>query len=254
MRVEQVVQTLDGLVPFRHAEEWDNVGLLLGDPRAEVTGVLLTIDLTPAVIDEAKALGADVVVAYHPPLFRPQKTLLGDDLAYLAVRAGLHVVSPHTAFDAVVGGTNDVMMERLGIASREPLIEREPNVGAGRIGLLPDAVDPEALVQHVKSAFEVASVLIAGARTAPLRRVAVCAGSGGGLLGRALARGAEAFVTGELSHHDALRIERAGMVAVMLRHSVSERLALPPLAKNLAASVPVPVHVSREDRDPLRFA
>ena len=248
-----VLAALDGLVPLRLAESWDNVGLLLGDPASEVRGVLLTIDLTPAVVAEAVETECNVVIAYHPPLFRAQKTITAKDLAYLALHHRLTVLTPHTALDAARGGTCDVMAERLELLATAPLIEVEPELGAGRVGELRVALDTAAFVAHVKRAFEVSHVLVCGGERT-IRRVAVCAGAGGGLLD-AVARGAaSAYVVGELSHHDALRAEREGLLAVLLRHSVSERPALHSLAARLAASVPAQVRVSERDRDPLRFA
>lgn len=259
VHASDVLVALDALVPLRLAEPWDNVGLLLGDTGAEVTGILLTIDLTPEVVHEAATSGANLVIAYHPPIFRAQKTVLAGDLAYLALHHRLVVLSPHTALDAARGGTCDVMAERLGLLGVDPLIEKEPGIGAGRMGLLEPALAREAFVAHVKRAFSVDTVMVCGASTEEVRRVAVCAGAGGGLLDRVLAtepRGKriDAYVTGELSHHDALRITRSGRLAVMLRHSISERPALEGLRKVLAESLPVPVAVSAVDRDPMEFA
>lgn len=257
LRTTHVLEALDALVPLRLAEPWDNVGLLLGDANAEVTGILLTIDLTPAVVEEATRLGANVVIAYHPPIFRAQKTVVAGDLAYLALHHRLVVLTPHTALDAARGGTCDVMAERLGLLAIDPLIEKEPGLGAGRMGTLEPPLSAESFVERVKAAFGVDTVLVCG-QGAEIRRVAVCAGAGGGLLDRVLqdatAKKVDAYVTGELSHHDALRVVRGGRLAVMLRHSVSERPALEPLCRDLADSLPVPVTVSQVDADPLRFA
>ena len=261
MRAGDVLSALDALVPLRLAESWDNVGLLLGDAGAVATGVLVTVDLTADVVLEAARVGANVIVAYHPPLFRPQKTIVAGDLAYLALHHQLTVLTPHTAFDAARGGTNDVLCDRLGLLGVDPLVEREPGLGAGRVGQLAVPHSAGDFVALVKRAFEVATVLVAG-DVAAVRHVAVCAGAGGGLLDAMVAGLArpsghvsvDAYVTGELSHHEALRIERCGKLAVLLRHSVSERPALAGLARALADSLSVPVTLSEADRDPLRFA
>lgn len=261
VRASDVLAALDALVPLRLAEPWDNVGLLLGDHAAEVQGILLTIDLTPEVVQEAVRVGANLVIAYHPPIFRPQKTIVATDLAYLALHHRLVVLTPHTALDAARGGTCDVMAERLGLLGIDPLVEKEPGLGAGRVGQLDTPVSAADFVGAVKRAFGVDHVLVCG-HVAEVRRVAVCAGAGGGLLDAVVAGLArpsgraviDTYVTGELSHHEALRMEREGKLAVLLRHSVSERPALESLCSSMAASIGVPVTVSRADRDPLRFA
>lgn len=260
VRASDVLTALDALVPLRLAESWDNVGLLLGDAAAEVHGVLLTIDLTAAVVDEAARLGANLVIAYHPPIFRAQKTIVATDLAYLALHHRLVVLTPHTALDAARGGTCDVMAERLGLLGIEPLIEKEPGLGAGRVGQLDVPLSVDAFTSHVKRAFAV-DVALACGHAEQVRRVAVCAGAGGGLLDAVIAgltRASghvciDAYVTGELAHHDALRVARGDKLAIMLRHSVSERPALESLRRAMAASVPLPFAVSLEDCDPLRF-
>jgi dinuclear metal center YbgI/SA1388 family protein len=107
MKLKEVVAALDHVAPLRYAESWDNVGLLVGDPSAEVTRALVTVDYTRAVADEARALGAELVVSYHPPIFGAMKRVPHDALWAEAVRLGVALYSPHTALDVADGGTND---------------------------------------------------------------------------------------------------------------------------------------------------
>lgn len=117
-----MLQTLETLAPLSLAESWDNVGLLVepSKPRPVKT-VLLTNDLTQAVMEEAEGLGCDLIVSYHPPLFRPIKRLVQRDwkqrLAVRAVEAGIAVFSPHTSWDSVKGGVNDWLIGGLGSGS-----------------------------------------------------------------------------------------------------------------------------------------
>jgi putative NIF3 family GTP cyclohydrolase 1 type 2 len=121
MLLRDILPTLEALAPLRHAESWDNVGLLAGDPAAAVERVLLTIDYTPAVAAEARRLGAQLVVAYHPPLFQAVKRLDAKSLIFQAIRDGIALYSPHTALDVAEGGTNDLLADALGLATRGPL-------------------------------------------------------------------------------------------------------------------------------------
>lgn len=119
--VDALTRTLDEMLPERLAEPWDNTGLLVGVRAEPVEKVLLCIDLTSAVVEEALERGCDAVVAYHPPIFEPLKSLTDDrpgggDLLALA-RAGVAVHSPHTSADAAVGGVNDWLLDRLGATS-----------------------------------------------------------------------------------------------------------------------------------------
>lgn len=113
--VGDLLAAMESVAPARLAEPWDNVGLLLGSRSAPCSRVLLTIDLTPEVLDEAVDLAVDAVVAYHPPIFDPLKRLTGDDakqrVLLEAAQAGIALLSPHTALDAVQGGVNDWLAE-----------------------------------------------------------------------------------------------------------------------------------------------
>src|ERR1700677_5224468 len=121
MIVADLVRAMEDIAPTRFAAEWDNVGLLVGDPGSALTRVLLAIDCTPAVLDEARAQGCEAVVAYHPPIFAPHKRWLAGSIGYAAARAGIALYAPHTALDVADGGTNDVLADAVGMTERRPL-------------------------------------------------------------------------------------------------------------------------------------
>ena len=124
--VADFCRVMDEIAPPALAQEWDNVGLLAGDPSAEANRVLLCIDLTPGVADEAIKKKADVVMAYHPPIFKPMATLRADSagtdgIVFRCIANGIAIYSTHTALDAADGGTNDVIAALCGIEQTEPL-------------------------------------------------------------------------------------------------------------------------------------
>ena len=121
MKVDDLCRAMERIAPTRHAAAWDNVGLLVGDHDADLGKVLVCIDLTPAVWDEALALGATTIVAYHPPIFEAKKRSLAGDVSFDAARLGISIYSPHTALDAAHGGTNDVLADAIGMSNRKPL-------------------------------------------------------------------------------------------------------------------------------------
>jgi dinuclear metal center YbgI/SA1388 family protein len=140
--LSRAVELLERIAPLAYAEEWDNVGLLLepaGDRRdpsaaAAIARALLCVDLTPAVLAEAVARDVDLIVAYHPPLFRPLTRLRsgvpGERTVLDAARAGIALYSPHTALDAAPGGVNDWLAEGLGAGTSAPLLPGNPRVPA----------------------------------------------------------------------------------------------------------------------------
>ncbi len=260
MNVRDLVRAMEGIAPTRFAAEWDNVGLLVGDERAPLSRVLLAIDCTPEVLDEARRTRADAVVAYHPPVFAPLKRLREGNAAFEAARAGIAIYSPHTALDAAEGGTNDVLADAIGMTDRRALQPVAPAaagkgaLGMGRVG--PIAPGPVALlVDRIKLALGIRVALVAGPMDREASVGAVCAGSGADLLADALAAGAHVFLTGEVSHHDALRAAANGLTVVCTLHSASERPALVALERALAARLEgVAIARSEADRDPFTFA
>lgn len=121
MQLRHVIDALEQIAPTRHAESWDNVGLLAGDPQQDVSRAILAIDYTDEVAAEREAVGCDLVIAYHPPIFSAIKRLTAGSLVFDAIRRGVAIYSPHTALDVAAGGTNDVLCDVLCVARRSPL-------------------------------------------------------------------------------------------------------------------------------------
>lgn len=254
----EVVDVLAEIAPLELAAEWDNVGLVLqpaARPRG-VTRVLLTIDLTEAVVEEAVQWRADLVVAYHPPIFHGWKRLSAQDprqrAALAAFAAGIAVYSPHTALDAAPGGIADWLCERLAsgkaIAGLEPCGDGE----FGRVLELTAATTVGALLPRIRRLLGVRRLRVAlpaAGNRHRVRRIAVAAGAGAAVLRSARA---DLWLTGELSHHDALGAVAAGTAVVLGEHSNTERPYLAVLQKRLRQPFgkALDVRLARRDRDP----
>ncbi|CAE6454891.1 unnamed protein product [Rhizoctonia solani] len=267
--VRAVVRSFErGIAPLRLAEAWDNVGLLLESPKYRSNGavkVMLTIDLTPAVVEEALENNTGVIVAYHPPIFSGLKSLtLANPLQRSLLRCateGISIFSPHTALDSIRGGVNDTLAASLGDLTESNLIgeEKEGGAGAGRIVTLSEPVTLETLCKRVK-AYCGLNHLQVGIPTGTERliaTVAICAGSGGSLLKDVKA---DAYLTGEMSHHEILAAVAQGTWVILCGHSNTERPYLPTLQKKLQQALDddeelagenYDVVISRADADPL---
>lgn len=262
MKLKALIDAMDTVVPLACAAPWDNVGLLLGHDQDLVTKALVTVDLSASVLREARALGAELIIAYHPPWFRAQKRMAQDDLLLMAARAGLSLWSPHTALDSALGGTNDVLAHAAGMVAhgRAPLMPQPSSLphspGMGRVGALTTPCTPEAWVHAVKAGMKLAHALWAPAHALPatLDRVAVCAGAGDDMVDLAVTAGAQALVVGEMRHHTARHAVAQGLSVLALLHSNSERQALAPYAASLRQLAPgVTFHLSTSDLDPYQF-
>ncbi len=255
-----LLDTLERLAPLRLAADWDNVGLLVEGTRA-VRRALLCIDATEAVVEEARAAGVDVLVAYHPPIFQGLRALREQDAVgrriLRLVRAGIHVYSPHTALDAVPGGVNDWLLEAFGrVVEVRPL---EPDAqdaaaGLGRRAQLERARSFEDCVEAVKRHLRLSHVRVASPASPDfdVRSVAVCPGAGGSVLAGG-ADGADLLLTGEMRHHDVLAHTAAGRAVILTDHTHTERGYLPRYRDRMRATLAdLHVTVSAADADPLR--
>jgi dinuclear metal center YbgI/SA1388 family protein len=121
VQLSAIIKSIETIAPPVLAESWDNVGLLAGDPNQDITKILLTIDYSPAVVDEGRKSKCDLVIAYHPPIFHPLKRIVAGSSIFDAIQHGVAIYSPHTALDTAEGGTNDMLGDVLGLTDRRPL-------------------------------------------------------------------------------------------------------------------------------------
>ena len=169
--VEQVRSALDEIAPPRLAQTWDNVGLLAGDPKAACTGVVLCIDLTEAVLAETQRRKANLVAAYHPPIFKPVSRLLAhsdeqESVVFGAIASGIAVYAMHTALDAAEGGANDVLARLCGMVDAQPFA---PATSEGDRCKIVVFVPPEHVDEVAEAAFEAGGGLIGDYRCCSFR-------------------------------------------------------------------------------------
>ena len=205
MRVRDIASVIEEFAPLSIQENWDNSGLVLGSPEQEVHGILLGFDCTPELVDEAIACGADMIVTHHPLIFSGLKKISPDDNVGLAVIKalgnGIAVYAAHTTADKVLDGVSGAMARRLGLEDIEVLDMDGDGTGLGAVGNLPRPLDPMEFVDYVKSAFSLSVVRCSRLPEVPVKRVAMCGGSGSSLIGNALQAGAQAYICGDISYH-----------------------------------------------------
>lgn len=252
-----LLEHLARLAPPGLAEDWDNVGLIVGRRDRPVRRVLVALDLRDAVLREAREAGAGAIVVHHPPIFTPLATVtdgaIGQELVLRAAEDGVSVIAAHTNLDAAAGGLNDRLADLLGMTGRTPLVPNpaDPACGLGRVGTVP-AVTLGALAARAVAAIP-GAVTCTGDAATPVRRVACCTGSGASLIDDARAAGVDAYVTGDLKYHDADRAE--GMPLLCLPHGQTERVAMHawfPLLREALAGEGVDAVFAATDTDPWR--
>lgn len=258
LTVKTVAALLEKMAPVELAEDWDNVGLLVGDPGREVRRVMTCLTITPASATEAVQREAELIVAHHPMPFQPVRRLTTDTtvgrLLLGLIGARIAVYSAHTAFDSAREGINRRLAAGLGLRGISPLVPQDEGSGGGRWGWLDQPLSLQQVAQRVKKFLSIERLQVVGQPEQPVRTVAVACGAADEFLQAARQVGCDCMLTGETRFHTCLEAEAAGMALLLPGHFASERFAVESLAETLAAQFPeLEVWASRQERDPIRW-
>ena len=260
--VESLSEFLDTFAPRRLAEDWDNVGLLVGRRDHEVRRVMTCLTVTPQSAAEAVMEEADAIVAHHPLPFRPLKRLTPDTLPgrllLTLVEARVALLSPHTCFDSAAKGINQQLAEGLGVVSPQPLVllddESPELLGAGRYGMLNQPTPLSELGERLRTMLKIEGLHRVGPADQMISRVAVACGSAGSFLSPARRKGCDLLVTGETTFHTCLEADADEIALLLPGHYASERFAVESLAQEISNALPdLTVWASQHESDPLTW-
>lgn len=232
MQIQDIINALEAVAPPHLQESYDNAGLIAGDPEAALSGVLFCLDSTEAVVAEAKRKGCNLIVAHHPIVFRGLKRLNGatyvERTVMQAIRDDIALYAIHTNLDNVhQQGVNAKIAEKIGLRDTRILAPKPglTDIGAGLVGELVAPMPESDFLQHVKTVLRSGCVRHTALREKPVRRVAVCGGSGSFLLSDALRAGADAFVTADFKYHEFFDAE-GRIVIADVGHFESEQFTI----------------------------
>ena len=229
MKIDDIVAYLDDRFHPEYQEDYDNAGFSVGDGSADYKGALVALDLTEAVVAEAKAAGLNLIVTHHPLIFGGLKSVTNRTetgrLVIDMVRSGIAAYAAHTNLDNMPDGVNGILCEKLGLRNCHILrsMEVSTSLGAGMVGELEHEMPADDFLQFVKQKLGLPWLRISGASNR-VRRVAVCGGAGSFLIGDAMAAGADVYMTGDLKYHDFQRPE-GRMLLADIGHYESEQFA-----------------------------
>ncbi|SPF42989.1 putative GTP cyclohydrolase 1 type 2 [Candidatus Desulfosporosinus infrequens] len=254
-----VAQIIERLAPKSWAEDWDNVGLLVGSGSAPVERILITLDGTLAVVEEAKAFGAQLIVAHHPIIFRPLKNLRSDNAAAQVplqlLQNSIGYYAAHTNLDQSIVSSSRALGEVLGLQEMKifeeseddlvPIHKRSEARGYGVSGYLSHPEKLGVLWKNFLDSlgqsgvyaqpYKLSGVRLAGSVEKEMRKVAIVNGSGGRFVAKALFKGADLLITGDVDHHAVLDALEGGMAVGDLGHFLSEAPMLQAMYRYLSA-------------------
>ncbi len=244
LRVGDIAAAVAEIAPIGLAAGWDNPGLLVGEPDAPCGRVMVALDITLPVLEQAAAQGCGMVLAHHPFIFQAQKNVVTgryeSDVIYWLVRHGMAAMAAHTNWDNAAGGINYALAEALGLRDIRPLLS--PEQGAEILllaGELSEAVAGPALAGLVRDRLGLPVVRAAGLMAdKQYRRIAVCGGAGMDFWPQAAAAGCDALVSADGKHHEGLQAAHAGFAVLDGTHFATEVIGIRRLGERLAAALP----------------
>jgi dinuclear metal center YbgI/SA1388 family protein len=247
MTVQQTIKILDTIAPRHLAMDWDNKGLIIGNPDMPVSGIGVSLDITKSVVEWAIENNINLLIAHHPLLFTPQKTILEtiqypDAVIIQCIKHNISVTCAHTNWDITTGGINDVLADIVGLKNTKPLEITSPTLGLGlgRIGDLTTPTTSDALITHLQHALNYLPI-----RPTPgvptdtlLTRIAVGGGACAHLVPLAIREGAQALITSDVRHHEFVSASAQGFQLIDAGHAATEIPGTKELARRLQEAMP----------------
>lgn len=256
--VKEVYDILDKFCPFNAAMDFDNIGLLIGNFRDAVKNILVALDVTDDVIAEAKSIGANLIVSHHPIIFNPLKNIYSDDIPYKLIKNDINVICAHTNLDVARGGVNDSLAESLTLLNPKPLSYYQVSNSSFPLGVVGDLecfLSSIEFANFVKRALHCNGLKFTNISNEKyISKVAICSGSGGNLIKDAAKMRADAFLTGEIKHHELLFAIKNNITVVDVGHFQSENIIVRKVAELLNGKFRnVRVYMSQKRADKIEY-
>ncbi len=249
-----------GHIPYEMKEDFDNVGLLVGMNDTEVKRVLIALDITSQTIEEAAQFGAQLIISHHPLFFGLKKITdeepTGKAIVSL-ISSGISAICLHTNLDSATGGVNDALIEKIGAVSKGILDEAHESeqgaYGIGRYGELPEAELMQDFLARLKVVLQTNGLRYHDAGR-KVSRIAVCGGSGGEFLEKAVSLGCDTYVTADIKYDRFLTAKELGINLVDADHFCTENVVVPVLERLVRESFPeVETKISETHKQTAKF-
>lgn len=243
MKLNRIIEAMEEYAPPALAEPWDNVGLLVGHDDAEVSTILVALDINEAVLDEAINCGAQLIITHHPFIFKGMTAINNRDykgrIILRAIENGIAFYTAHTNLDKAAGGTNDTLAELLQLQTVERALLDKDGEGTGRIGTLPRPLPLKELAAKVKALLGLKSINYCGDGEKIVSKVGICTGSGADsdFISNIASAGCDVYITGDVKFHYAQDALYLGLALIDATHYGSENIILPKIKSRLHAAL-----------------
>lgn len=238
MKLHKITEKIEKRIPLSWAEAWDNPGLAVGDPNADVSRVAFALDANEDTVARAADAGCSLLVTHHPIIFDPMKTIHEDVPAQKtvisAIRSGVALYAAHTNWDSSPEGVNFCLADLLGLKELEQLEPpqvKDGSFGIGAVGTFASPVSMTECMQLLARRWRLVNFVGFGGSSRMISKVAVGGGACGGMWRRAFDLGADVFITADIAYHDRNDALSMGLNLISTDHGEMERVALPALKK-----------------------
>lgn len=259
VELSEIASAIERFAPLNLQENYDNAGLQVGDMKTRVEAVLLCLDVTEDILEEAIERGCNLIITHHPLIFKGIKHLTGktatERIITKAIRSDVAIYSAHTNLDSTFEGVSYEMAHRLGLRDVSPLCPNPENAktGLGVIGAIKPTPTLEFL-RKVKDTFKVKSLKFSDeSRRLVVRRIALCGGAGGSLINDAIRHDADIYVTGDLKYHD-FTTNATDIILADIGHYESELCSLKIFSRILRENFPgLAVLMAETETNPIKI-
>ena len=255
MKIFELEQLLDKRLNIELAEEWDNVGLLLGKKNEEVNSIYLTLEVTEKTLDEAISSGANFIISHHPFIFSKLKKIIDSEnnLIFKAIENNIAIYSAHTNFDIIKNGLNDYFADIFD-KNHIPLVKE--NGDYLRIFKIKEQ-SVEDFAEVLKLALGIENVRLIGDKNKKITNVGVVTGAGGDFVKDAFSQGADIFITGDIKYHEAMYFYEKNMTVLDIGHFDSEKIFFDAMKKFIECNIKeldmIKIYVSSKEQNPFSF-
>ena len=221
--LNKIVDFLNSFAPFESAEDYDNVGLLVGDKNKKIKKIMITLDVDEKVVDDAVKHNCDLIISHHPLIFSPLKKVVSDDSCARSVisliKNDISLISVHTNFDSAKSGLCDLFLDKIIKTSNRMSLDEN---GIGRIADITQECKLTNIIENIKNGFNLTVLRYVGDKNKTIKKIAVCNGGGAEFIYNAKEMDADLYISGDIKYHHARFAHENDIALVEVPHYNAE--------------------------------